>query len=226
MDLNKSREFFDPEKIKNKRIHIIGCGAVGSSIAELLARAGVERFVLYDFDVVEPHNIANQMFTQQHIGKEKTTALSEMLYDINPDIKRHIEIKKKWEKSSMLSDYVFLCVDNIDTRREIVQTNLYNPNIIAMFDTRMSLTSGSIYGANWKDNKQKNNFLSTMDYTHEEAKASTPVSACGFELSVASTVRILTAFQVANFMNLINEKPMMKFGIIDAFEFFTEFYRA
>ena len=35
MDLNKSREFFDPVKV-NKRCHIIGCGAIGSSVAELL----------------------------------------------------------------------------------------------------------------------------------------------------------------------------------------------
>ena len=35
MNLNKSREFFDPELL-DAPIHIIGCGAVGSTIAENL----------------------------------------------------------------------------------------------------------------------------------------------------------------------------------------------
>ena len=61
MDLNKSREFFDPNKVKG-RCHIIGCGSIGSHVAELLARYGIKKLTLYDFDVVEPHNLVNQNF--------------------------------------------------------------------------------------------------------------------------------------------------------------------
>ena len=78
MNLSKSFEFFDPAKCKG-RIHIIGCGSVGSTVAELLARFGITDFVLYDFDTVEPHNIVNQMFTAKHIYKPKVEALKEML---------------------------------------------------------------------------------------------------------------------------------------------------
>ena len=61
MDLSKSYEYFQPEKLTD-RVHIIGCGSVGSTVAENLARSGVTKFTLWDFDVVEPHNLANQMF--------------------------------------------------------------------------------------------------------------------------------------------------------------------
>ena len=71
MDLNKSLEFFDPNKVK-ERCHIIGCGSIGSNVAELLARYGVERITLWDFDTVEPHNIANQLFTEEDVGAPKT----------------------------------------------------------------------------------------------------------------------------------------------------------
>ena len=81
MDLNKSREFFDPNKVKG-RCHIIGCGSIGSHVAELLARYGVKKLTLYDFDVVEPHNLVNQNFYHRQIGKEKTEALKEILMDI------------------------------------------------------------------------------------------------------------------------------------------------
>ena len=52
MDLNKSLEFFDPNKVK-ARCHIIGCGSIGGNVAELLARYGVKDLVLYDFDNVD-----------------------------------------------------------------------------------------------------------------------------------------------------------------------------
>ena len=44
MDLSKSYEFFQPEK-DQARIHIVGCGSVGSTVAENLARCGVTKKV-------------------------------------------------------------------------------------------------------------------------------------------------------------------------------------
>ena len=40
MDLSKCYEYFQPEK-DDARIYIIGCGSVGSTVAENLARSGV-----------------------------------------------------------------------------------------------------------------------------------------------------------------------------------------
>ena len=37
MDLSKSYDYFQPEK-QDDRIHIIGCGSVGSTVASMLAR--------------------------------------------------------------------------------------------------------------------------------------------------------------------------------------------
>ena len=91
MDLNKSIEFFNPEKVKRK-CHIIGCGAIGSNIAELLARQGVEDFVLWDEDIVEAHNIVNQLYTDDEINMPKTEALSNHLLKINPKLKNDFYI--------------------------------------------------------------------------------------------------------------------------------------
>jgi len=64
LNLAKSYDFFKPEEVK-ERIHIIGCGSVGSAVAELLARFGLTKLTLYDFDKVEPKNLANQLFRQE-----------------------------------------------------------------------------------------------------------------------------------------------------------------
>ena len=216
MNLNKSREFFDPNKVK-ERCHIIGCGSIGSHVAELLARYGVKRLTLYDFDVVESHNLVNQNFYHRQIGKEKTEALKELLLDINPEM--DIKLKKQGYLGQRLSGYIFLCVDNIETRKQIVKDNIMNSGIKAMFDFRTTLEEGQNFFCDWKLKTNRDNFLATMDFTHEEAKAITPTSACGFELSVAPVVKACAINGICNFTNYINKKNPKNLIITRPYDF-------
>ena len=218
LNLSKSYDFFKPESCRG-RIHIIGCGSVGSTLAELLTRFGLTKLTLYDFDTVEPHNLANQMFRQEHIGMSKTTALHYMLPEINPEIRRDLVLELEGYKGQKLSGYVFLCVDNIDLRREIATANKNNPYIKAMFDFRTRLTDAQHYAANWKDMKMVDDFIRSMDFTHDEAKAETPVSACNVTLSVAPTVRMICTLGVANFINFAKGDGLKKFIQMDSFSF-------
>ena len=81
MNLSKSLEFFDPLNQINAPIHIIGIGAMGSRVAELLARLGVQQLHIWDMDTVEDKNIANQAYFHRHIGMQKTDALEDLLKD-------------------------------------------------------------------------------------------------------------------------------------------------
>lgn len=216
MDLTKSYEFFKPEMCK-ERLHIIGCGAIGSTVAENLVRLGLTNITLYDFDYVEPHNIANQMFRQIDIGKPKVEALADILCDINPELKNSIKLVDKGFIGQKLSGYVFLCVDNIDLRREIATECKNNQYIKAMFDFRMRLTDAQHYAANWKDKKMVDTFLRSMNFTHDEAKKETPVSACNITLSVVPTVRMIVACGVSNFINFVKNGTIRKMILVDAF---------
>lgn len=215
MDLNKSLEFFDPANVK-ARCHIIGCGSIGGNVAELLARYGVRELVLWDFDDVEPHNIANQIYTTSDIEIPKTIALSAILEDINPDIK--LKLKQKYE-GQPLEGFVFMCVDSVEVRRNIVEANWYNPEIIAIFDFRTTLLEGQCYFADWKNQKQKDSLKESLNFTHEEAKANTPVSACGFELSVSPVVKMCSIMGIVNFTNFINNKPTKHVIICDPYSY-------
>lgn len=201
MDISKFNEWFEPSKCRNT-IHIIGCGASGSAIAELLVRMGLTKFVLYDFDIVEAHNIANQMFSNDDINKPKTEALAAIMRRINPDVE--IRTEGKYE-NQMLEGYVFLAIDSIEVTRKIVEDNMYNLNIIAMFNTRLSLLDAQSYAARWDSYTEKESFLASMNFTDEEARANTPVSACQMELGVAPTVRLICTLTVANFINLLKK---------------------
>jgi hypothetical protein len=199
MNISKSADYFNPTEI-TAPIHIIGCGAVGSTLAEMLTRMGCTNLILYDFDTVTPHNIANQMFLDKHIGQPKTLALVEILKSINPDIS-FTTYEKGWN-GEQLSGYVFLAVDDIALRRKIVETNFMNMNIIAMYDFRMGLDSGEHFAANWSDTTVKKNLLKGMDFTTEEAAENTPRNACGTTLNLISTVRTLVSYGITNFIKM------------------------
>lgn len=218
LDLAKSLEYFSPLDVKGK-IHIVGCGSVGATLAENLARLGLTDFVLWDFDKVEPHNLANQIFRQQDVGHNKVDALLDILTEINPELKNTVVVKPEGWKGQKLNGHIFLAVDSIDLRREIVDMHMDNPYVKSVWDFRTLLESAQHYAADWSDQILKQTLRDSMNFTHEEAKEETPTSACGVTLGVAPTVRAICAVGVANFVNWINGKGIKKMIMFDIFNF-------
>ena len=216
MNLSKSLEYFDPINQVDDAIHVIGVGAMGSRVAELLVRLGIRKIHIWDMDTVEDKNIANQIYLHPHIGMKKTDALELILKDINPQLQ---VIKHGEYKDQALAGYIFLNVDSIELRYNIVKNNLDNKLIKAMFDCRMRLEDAQSYAAKWSDEYQKKLFISSMEFTDEEAKEATPVSACGTTLSVASTVVSTAAFTVSNFINLIRCDKLVSMIFTNAFNY-------
>lgn len=214
--LNKSKllEFFDASKI-TKPIHIVGCGAIGSHVGEMLARMGCTNIHLWDFDTVDAHNITNQMFITPDIGDEKVSALANNMQDINYELNNTLTYHTKGWQGDILNGYVFLCVDDIELRQEIVKTNMMNPNCIAFFDFRMRLTDAQHYAAIRADEKQLDKLLGTMDFTHDEAKDATPKSACGTELSVIYTVKTIVSLGVSNFVRCVQGEDIKSMILVD-----------
>jgi len=72
------------EKIHTATVGIAGVGGLGSAVAVALARIGVGRLVVADFDVVEPSNLNRQQYFIDQIGQPKVDALKANLSRINP----------------------------------------------------------------------------------------------------------------------------------------------
>lgn len=72
------------DKLDRASVGIAGLGGLGSHIAVFLARLGVGRLVLVDFDVVDVTNLNRQHYTAKDLGIPKTLALQEQLEAINP----------------------------------------------------------------------------------------------------------------------------------------------
>jgi len=71
-------------KLKAATVGIAGLGGLGSAIAVALARVGIGKLIVADFDVVEPSNLNRQQYFVDQIGLLKTDALVSNLRKINP----------------------------------------------------------------------------------------------------------------------------------------------
>lgn len=75
------------ERIKRCSVGIAGLGGLGSNVAVSLARIGIGRLLLVDFDVVEPSNLNRQQYFIKNLGMKKTDALEQLIKDCNPFVK-------------------------------------------------------------------------------------------------------------------------------------------
>ena len=71
-------------RLKQACVGIAGVGGLGSAVAVALARIGVGRLIIADFDVVEPSNLNRQQYFIDQIGYLKVAALVDNLKRINP----------------------------------------------------------------------------------------------------------------------------------------------
>lgn len=198
MDRSKFSEFFNPEELQN-RVNVVGVGAIGSNICLQLTRLGIETIHIYDFDTVDAHNIANQMYDEDDINELKVNAIARKMKAINPHC-NVITHEEGLQEPYILNGYIFMCVDSIELRKEITEANRLNRNTSAIFDFRMRLTDAQYYCA--KEDYEYDELLKTMNFTHEEAQEATPTSACGVELSVIYAPNIITSFGVSNFVKI------------------------
>ena len=82
--------YFTPEqrsRLASVRIGIAGAGGLGSNVALMLARSGVNDFIIVDDDMVEPSNLNRQQYFPRHLGMPKAEALASVLHELDPAIK-------------------------------------------------------------------------------------------------------------------------------------------
>lgn len=93
-------EFFNALKIRHgEALHarfssaavaVCGLGGLGSNIAVSLARAGIGKLILIDYDRVDVSNLHRQQYKASQVGLDKTKALSQNLLEISPYINLEI----------------------------------------------------------------------------------------------------------------------------------------
>ncbi len=118
----------------DKTIMVVGLGGVGGYVVESLARCGIGRLILVDFDTVDITNINRQIIAlTSTIGKYKADLLEERVKDINPSIEV-VTIKKFIDKdniSELFDEHIDFVVDACDTimTKKLIIKNCLDKNI-------------------------------------------------------------------------------------------------
>ena len=115
-----SSRFKDAPWFPKEETNVIvgGAGGIGSWLTLLLSRAGFYP-VVYDFDVLEGHNLAGQLYTQKdaEIGALKVDALKGLCkHFADTDI---TVMAEKYTKDSMSHNYIFSAFDNMQARKDM-----------------------------------------------------------------------------------------------------------
>lgn len=111
------------QRLAEATVTVVGCGALGSHAASLLARAGIGRLRLIDRDIVELHNLQRQiLYTEDDArrGLPKAAAAAERLAAVNSEImiEPHVADVDPANVEELLcgSDVLVDAVDNFETR--------------------------------------------------------------------------------------------------------------
>jgi sulfur carrier protein ThiS adenylyltransferase len=75
------------DKLRNTTVLIIGAGGLGSNVAFMLVRSGIQKLILVDHDTVAPSNLNRQTYLPDDIGKQKVEALAKHLFNLEPELK-------------------------------------------------------------------------------------------------------------------------------------------
>lgn len=98
------------QKFSETCVAVCGLGGLGSNVSISLARAGIDRLVLFDSDRVDISNLHHQQYAVSHIGMHKTDAIKEILHEISPycDVTTHT-VRLTEENLSLLADCDIIC---------------------------------------------------------------------------------------------------------------------
>ena len=108
----------ETERLSECAVMIFGVGGVGSYAAEAVARCGVGKMVLVDFDTVSLSNINRQLIADTTtVGMKKTSVMGDRIKKINPDcniIEKDVFVTKDNAAEIIASEKIDYCIDAVD----------------------------------------------------------------------------------------------------------------
>lgn len=106
----KGAEWYTP----GTQVIVGGVGGIGSWLTLMLYRAGFKAFV-YDFDLLETHNMSGQLLYLNDVGRTKGYSMSRVIKNLTGDDLHYFDTP--YDSSSPTCQYVFAAFDNIAARK-------------------------------------------------------------------------------------------------------------
>lgn len=195
VDFWRQTDILSPTEASKTKITVIGAGGIGSPTIMALSKMGIGEIDVYDFDTVESHNIPNQMFLPEDIGRNKAEIMAE--YATKLGVKAEA-FPQRYRKQS-LSGIVVIAVDSMRARKEAWENCKYNPNVRLFVEARMGAEVGMVYAIYPMSVREVDFYESTL-YDDDEAA----------ELPCTARAIIYNVFGIAAFIGSIISKWIMQ----------------
>ena len=157
-DYLRQRGFFNPAEHEYASYTQVGVGGIGSFAAFAVAKMGVPYVTLIDPDIVEAHNLPNQMFDTADADYHKVEAMAEQIERVAPAclVRPNIAAvyEHGWEPGDgaefgQLQGVVGSGLDSMKARSDLWSTSIkYNPLVPLYIDGRLDGQSVVIYAVN------------------------------------------------------------------------------
>lgn len=197
-DYWRQLDLFVPARFRTP-ITVIGVGATGSLVTWLLAKMGCADITVYDDDVVDTHNLPNQVYGVEDVGKRKVEALRErVLRETGIALQEHAARFTR----GPLRGIVFLHVDSMDTTKAIWESSIrYQLDVELLIETRMAAEGGRVYVVRPTSPREVEGYEKTL-YPDAEAEE----SPCT-RRAISPTVASLAGLAVFAMLNAVRDVP-------------------
>jgi hypothetical protein len=142
MDFSRQTDLVDIEALETA-VTLIGCGGIGSFTALALAKMGCVHLTVYDDDLVEEHNIPNQLYRLGDVGQLKVERLADIIKGFTGT---GIDARPERVQGQRLQGIVVSGVDSMEARRQIWDRSIrFKAGVEAYIDARMGAEVSRIY---------------------------------------------------------------------------------
>lgn len=216
--------------------HVIGAGATGSRVFAALVELGIKNIHVYDDDVIEDHNLANQIYMANDIGHPKVEGCKRFVRSklgVVPDTMKFIpqKVTPQFIYDGFVSaGVVFILTDTMESRRKIfdsllqrskssdrralVSNSALSQSPMLIIETRMGSTHGSIYSVNPFDTAACDAWRETL--VDDSDTDLIELSPCGTALSVGTTASLIANYAVWQMMQFFVD-PLAMHPQVDFF---------
>ena len=197
----RNKDLIDQKLLKS--VSVIGAGGVGSMLIPCAAMMGFKKFVLWDNETLEEHNLSTTAYPDIMIGRPKVKAATESIRRYCNAKWTHIAAKNElWFPNCDLEDIVFMAPDNMETRLSVWRKWRTNPNRICLVDMRMGALGIEVITLS-KDNS---------DYFPSTWKASTEISdePCTAKHTIF-TATTVSGIGLSQAFNVLHDKPFYSY---------------
>lgn len=206
----RGEQFLDilPLEAREAPIIVIGAGATGSCTVLPLAKMGFVNIQVWDDDIVEEHNVDNQLYGYPHIGEVKVLALTDIIMSltgvqIHP-VPRRFTSEDGFARVRQETVVIF-AVDSIDVRKALWRNTLSTMAFRALIDTRMAAEVFNVYTIDPKSAADHKMYEQTW---FEENQATAP--RCTAK-SIMYTPFILGGFTANQVKKVLTNEPLERY---------------